>query len=114
MSHHLDTPLAAQNGQLYIDDLYVFSGDSSTVFIMDVNSNITGVHVKPHGGARENSGGARVGAGRPSGKTGNDVGRLLGATDISLSPARIVSHAQKWKLAEAVRGPATVFSRCAR
>jgi hypothetical protein len=46
MSHHLDTPLAAQNGQLYIDDLYVFSGDRSTVFIMDVNSNITGVHVK--------------------------------------------------------------------
>ena len=47
MSHHLDTPLAAQNGQVYIDDLYVFSGDDSTVFIMDVNSNITGVHVKP-------------------------------------------------------------------
>jgi hypothetical protein len=47
MSHHLDTPLAAQNGQLYIDDLYVFSGADSTVFIMDVNSNITGVHVKP-------------------------------------------------------------------
>ncbi len=47
MSHHLDTPLAAQNGQLYIDDLYVFSGGSSTVFIMDVNSNITGVYAKP-------------------------------------------------------------------
>ena len=47
MSHHLDTPLAAQNGQLFIDDLYVFSGEKSTVFIMDVNSNITGVHVKP-------------------------------------------------------------------
>jgi hypothetical protein len=47
MSHHLDTPLAAQNGQLFIDDLYVFSGPDSTVFIMDVNSNITGVHVKP-------------------------------------------------------------------
>ncbi len=47
MSHHLDTPLAAQNGQLYIDDLYVFSGADSTVFIMDVNSDITGVHVKP-------------------------------------------------------------------
>jgi hypothetical protein len=47
MSHHLDTPLAAQNGQLFIDDLYVFSGEGSTVFIMDVNSNITGVHVKP-------------------------------------------------------------------
>ena len=37
MSHHLDTPLAAQNGQLYIDDLYVFSGNDSTVFVMDVN-----------------------------------------------------------------------------
>jgi Domain of unknown function (DUF4331) len=47
MSHHLDTPLAAQNGQLFIDDLYVFSGDDSTVFIMDVNSTITKVHVKP-------------------------------------------------------------------
>jgi len=47
MSHHLDTPLAAQNGQLYIDDLYVFSGEGSTVFIMDVNSNITGVYAKP-------------------------------------------------------------------
>jgi hypothetical protein len=47
MSHHLDTPLASQNGQLYIDDLYVFSGEGSTVFIMDVNSNITGVYAKP-------------------------------------------------------------------
>src|SRR5262245_43228721 len=47
MSHHLDTPLAAKNGQLYLDDLYVFSGDSSTVFIMDVNSTITGAQVKP-------------------------------------------------------------------
>jgi hypothetical protein len=47
MSHHLDTPLAAQNGQLYIDDLYVFSGDGNTVFIMDVNSNITGAYQKP-------------------------------------------------------------------
>jgi Domain of unknown function (DUF4331) len=47
MSHHLDTPLASQNGQLYIDDLYVFRGDASTVFVMDVNSNITGVDVKP-------------------------------------------------------------------
>jgi len=47
MSHHLDTPLACQNGQLYIDDLYVFRGDGSTVFVMDVNSNVTGVHVQP-------------------------------------------------------------------
>jgi hypothetical protein len=47
MSHHLDTPLAAQNGQLFIDDLYVFPGDDSTVFVLDVNSNITGVYAQP-------------------------------------------------------------------
>ena len=47
MSHHLDTPLAAQNGQLFIDDLYVFQGEASTVFVMDVNSNITGVFAQP-------------------------------------------------------------------
>ncbi|WUH95274.1 DUF4331 domain-containing protein [Streptomyces sp. NBC_00433] len=47
MSHHLDTPLAARNGQLYIDDLYVFPGEGSTVLIMDVNSNITGVYAEP-------------------------------------------------------------------
>jgi hypothetical protein len=46
MSHHLDTPLARQNGQLYIDDLYVFSGDRSTVLMMDVNSTITGPDVQ--------------------------------------------------------------------
>jgi hypothetical protein len=47
MSHHLDTPLAAQSGQLFIDDLYVFPGRDSTVLIMDVNSNITGAHAEP-------------------------------------------------------------------
>ena len=47
MSHHLDTPLASQTGQLYIDDLYVFPGESSTVFIMDVNSNVNGLHSEP-------------------------------------------------------------------
>ncbi len=47
MSHHLDTPLARQNGQLYIDDLYVFPGDHSTVFVMDVNSTITGPDIQP-------------------------------------------------------------------
>jgi Domain of unknown function (DUF4331) len=52
MSHHLDTPLARQNGQLYIDDLYVFAGTGtgtgtgSTVFVMDVNSTITGPDVQ--------------------------------------------------------------------
>ena len=34
--------MARQNGRLYIDDLYVFGGDGSTVFVMDVNSTITG------------------------------------------------------------------------
>ena len=47
MSHHLDTPLASQTGQLYIDDLYVFSGEGSTVFVMDVNSNVNGLHSEP-------------------------------------------------------------------
>jgi hypothetical protein len=47
VSHHLDTPLAAQTGQLYIDDLYVFPGQDSTMFIMDVNSNVNGLHSEP-------------------------------------------------------------------
>ncbi len=47
MSHHLDTPLARQNGQLYIDDLYVFPGHESTMFVMDVNSNVTEDHIQP-------------------------------------------------------------------
>ena len=47
MSHHLDTPLAAQNGQLYIDDLYVFPGNGSTVFVMDVNSTSPGSTLSP-------------------------------------------------------------------
>ncbi len=47
MSHHLDTPLAAQTGQLYLDDLYVFPGPGSTVLIMDVNSNVNGLHSEP-------------------------------------------------------------------
>ena len=47
MSHHLDTPLAAQTGQLFIDDLYVFPGDASTVLVMDVNSDVNGLHSEP-------------------------------------------------------------------
>ena len=46
-SHHLDTPLAAQSGQLYIDDLYVFPGDGTTVMVMNVNSNVTGKRSEP-------------------------------------------------------------------
>jgi uncharacterized protein DUF4331 len=47
MSHHLDTPLAGQTGNLFIDDLFVFPGDRGTVFVMDVNSTITGAHAEP-------------------------------------------------------------------
>jgi hypothetical protein len=47
MSHHLATPLAGKTGQLYIDDMYVFPGDNSTVFIMNVNSSVTGEHSEP-------------------------------------------------------------------
>jgi hypothetical protein len=47
MSHHLDTPLAARSGQLYIDDLYVFPSDGGTVFVMDVNSDVNGLHTEP-------------------------------------------------------------------
>ncbi|NYF57334.1 DUF4331 family protein [Micromonospora purpureochromogenes] len=46
MSHHLDTPLAAQTGQLYLDDLFVFDGERSTVFVMDVNSSVTRADIK--------------------------------------------------------------------
>lgn len=47
MSHHLDTPLARQNGQLYIDDLYVYEANGATVFAMDVNSTVTGPDITP-------------------------------------------------------------------
>lgn len=47
MSHHLDTPLAAQTGQLFLDDLCVFPGNDSTVFVMDVNSTVNGLHSEP-------------------------------------------------------------------
>jgi Domain of unknown function (DUF4331) len=47
VSHHLDTPLASQTGQLYLDDLFVFPGEDSTVLVMDVNSTITGAHAEP-------------------------------------------------------------------
>jgi hypothetical protein len=48
VSHHLDTPLAAQTGQLFLDDLCVFPrNNGSTVFVMDVNSTVNGLHSKP-------------------------------------------------------------------
>jgi hypothetical protein len=47
MSHHLDTPLAAQTGQLFIDDLYVFPSEGGTVFVLDINSDVNGLHTEP-------------------------------------------------------------------
>jgi hypothetical protein len=46
MSHHLDTPLAAQSGQLCIEDLDAFNGERGTVFVMDVNSSVTRADIK--------------------------------------------------------------------
>ena len=47
MSHHLDTPEAAERGQLFIDDLFVFDGEGSTVLVLDVNTTVTGEHAEP-------------------------------------------------------------------
>ena len=47
MSHHLDTPEAAERGQLFIDDLFVFGVDASTVLVLAVNSTVTGSHADP-------------------------------------------------------------------
>lgn len=47
MSHHLDTPEAAERGQLFIDDLFVFDGEGGTVFVLDVNSTVTGQQASP-------------------------------------------------------------------
>jgi hypothetical protein len=43
----ISAPFTAKNGQLFIDDLYVFPGERGTVFVMDVNSDITGVYAQP-------------------------------------------------------------------
>jgi hypothetical protein len=42
MSHHLDSPLARRDVRLDITDLYVFRGITGTVFVLDVNSSISG------------------------------------------------------------------------
>ncbi len=47
MSHHLDTPEAAERGQLFVDDLFVFDRPGSTVFVLDVNSNVNGSVATP-------------------------------------------------------------------
>ena len=42
MSHHLDSPLARQDTRLDITDVYLFRGTAGTVFVMNLNSSITG------------------------------------------------------------------------
>ncbi|MDG4788723.1 DUF4331 family protein [Micromonospora sp. WMMD1102] len=37
LSHHLDSPLARQDPRLDISDVYVFPGDTGTVFVMNTN-----------------------------------------------------------------------------
>ena len=36
MSHHLDSPIARQDVRLDITDLYVFNGQTGTVFVINV------------------------------------------------------------------------------
>lgn len=42
MSHHLDSPIARQDIRLDITDLYVFRGETGTVFIIDLCHSIFG------------------------------------------------------------------------
>src|SRR5215469_17006384 len=111
MSHHLDTPLASQTGQLYIDDLYVFPGEGSTVLIMDVNSNVNGLYSDSGGGqglrlhaltgdqAREDSADGdlmlegRTGEAASSGDTRIWAGRIGDSFYIDLSLLAIVNGA---------------------
>ena len=42
MSHHLDSPIARQDVRLDITDLYVFRGETGTVFMIKVCHSIAG------------------------------------------------------------------------
>ncbi|HEX4140175.1 MAG TPA: DUF4331 family protein [Candidatus Methylacidiphilales bacterium] len=42
MSHHLDSPIARQDIRLDITDLYLFRGETGTVFVIDVCHSIAG------------------------------------------------------------------------
>ena len=48
MSHHLDSALARRDVRLDITDLYVFRGERGTVFVLNVNSSLSGPGA-PHG-----------------------------------------------------------------
>ena len=47
MSHHLDSPLARQDIRLDITDLYLFRGETGTVFVMNVCHSIFGPVAAP-------------------------------------------------------------------
>ena len=47
MSHHLDSPIARQDIRLDITDLYVFRGETGTVFVINVCHSIAGPIPKP-------------------------------------------------------------------
>jgi hypothetical protein len=47
MSHHLDSPLARQDIRLDITDLYVFRGETGTVFAINVCHSIFGKIPRP-------------------------------------------------------------------
>src|SRR5579862_620181 len=42
MSHHLDSPIARKDVRLDITDLYVFSGETGTAFVINVCPSIAG------------------------------------------------------------------------
>jgi hypothetical protein len=58
MSHHLDSPIARQDIRLDITDLYVFRGETGTVFVINVCHSIAGPVSAPgyHPKACTNSG----------------------------------------------------------
>src|SRR6202453_5013421 len=48
MSHHLATPLAGETGLRLTDDMYVFpSGGGGPGFVLDINSDVNGLHTEP-------------------------------------------------------------------
>jgi hypothetical protein len=47
MSHHLDSPIARQDMRLDITDLYVFRGETGTVFVINVCHSIFGAIPNP-------------------------------------------------------------------
>ncbi len=47
MSHHLDSPTSRRDPRLNVTDVYVFDGDSSTIFVMVVNTSLAGADRRP-------------------------------------------------------------------